>query len=516
MNPELIKPTNGPASTPYYVDGGMPHDGAISVRLMLYAIFKRKWQVLGIIAVVVLSILVAGLVRPSVYKLNAKVLIRPGRAEIQVSAGDPREITLPVSASTEMVNSEMEILRSGELMRQVLARLEQAGTPIFGDDTTMPEADQVAALQGMMAVAPAPQSNVISIDLFVRNPEKGQIILNAITQAYLERHAQVHGNRGATAFFENEKRTLRTRVAEAEARLAAFVDREGMVMPEEQIRSALKDSVRGRDAVTTQVAKIRGLERRVATLRRQLASTSPMIEREVEREHPTAQGLALELSKKEAERAELAQAYQPEDRLVRDKDAEIALLRERIAATQTEQVLGTQRVSVNPVHQDLERRLLNSQMNLEDLQARVEGLQDTIERQSTESGRAAIELRQKSIEFSRLQQEVAAARDLFQLYDKKQQEARISEALDREGILNVSVLDAPSVPSRPFNRMNPLMLVAALVVGTGLGIGTAVGIEFLGRNFKFEEQVEQYLELPVFAVIPDLSDVAELQQAGRA
>ncbi len=287
-------------------------------------------------------------------------------------------------------------------------------------------------------------------------------------------------------------------------------------MPEEQIRSALKDSTRGRDAISTQVAKIRGLERRVATLRKQIASTPPMIDRDVEIEHPTAQGLALELSRKEAERAELTQGYQPGDRLLRDKDAEIAHLRERIAVAQTQPIIGTQRSSINPVHQDLERRLLNSQMNLEDLQARVAGLQDTIERQSSASARQAIDLRQKSIEFSRLQQEVSAARDAFQLYDKKQQEARISAALDREGILNVSVLDTPSVPTRPFNRMNPLMLIAALVVGTGLGVGTAVSLEFLGRNFKFEEQVEQYLELPVFAVIPDLSDVAELQQVERA
>jgi len=57
--------------------------------------------------------------------------------------------------------------------------------------------------------------------------------------------------------------------------------------------------------------------------------------------------------------------------------------------------------------------------------------------------------------------------------------------------------------------MSPVMLVVALVAGTGLGVGTAVGLEFVGRNFKLEEQVEQYLELPVFAVIPDLSEISE-------
>jgi uncharacterized protein involved in exopolysaccharide biosynthesis len=120
-------------------------------------------------------------------------------------------------------------------------------------------------------------------------------------------------------------------------------------------------------------------------------------------------------------------------------------------------------------------------------------------------------MRQKTIELTRLQQEVSAARDAYQLYEKKQEEARISEALDNERFLNVSVLDSATLPTEPFNKMNPLIIVAALIAGTGLGVGTAVGLEFLGRNFKFEEQVEQHLELPVFAVIPDMSEIAEGQ-----
>ena len=58
-----------------------------------------------------------------------------------------------------------------------------------------------------------------------------------------------------------------------------------------------------------------------------------------------------------------------------------------------------------------------------------------------------------------------------------------------------------------------VMVFAALIAGIGLGVGSAVGVEFLGRNFKLEEQVEQYLELPVFAVIPDLSEIVELSRS---
>jgi uncharacterized protein involved in exopolysaccharide biosynthesis len=432
---------------------------------------------------------------------------------VQLSAGDEREITLPVAAATEMVNSEMEILKSQALMRDVLATMKAAGKPIFGADSALSENEQVAALQGMLVVTPTPQSNVIEVDLFVRDAEKGRAILDAIVNGYLTRHAKLHGSSGAAEFFEAQKKTLRERVADSEARLAAFVDREELVLPEDQIRSILKDAQRGADAVSLQVSKIKGLEVRIQTLVAQMASTPMTIEREVERVNPMAQGLALELAKKEGERASLLQTYTSEDRSVVNLNAEIDALKAQIAQAQGSSMAGTMHISVNPVRQDIERRLLNSQMTLDDLRARTNGMQAKIEAATDDSTKKAVDMRQKSIELTRLQQEVSAARDAYQMVDKKQEEARISEALDSERFLNVGVLENATVPTTPYNTLNPIVLIAALVAAMGIGAGAAVGFEFLGRNFKFEEQIEQYLDLPVFAVIPDMTEVVETHPA---
>jgi uncharacterized protein involved in exopolysaccharide biosynthesis len=523
VNPEIIKPGNGNgngngrnggnghSSVPYYIDPTPQHDGTVTAKLLTYAIFKRKWQVLGVVAVVVLSILAAGFIRPKVYRTNAKVMIRPSRAEVQIGAGEQRELTFPVSASTEMVNSEMEILRSKELVRQVIAKMEDEGKPIFGENTTMSVAEQIAALQDMIKVAPTPDSSVISIDLFARNPEAGQAILGALTETYLERHAQIHGSSGATAFFEEQKATLRARLDNAETALATFVDKENMVLPEDQIRWALKDGMRGYDSLSIHNAKIRGLERRVETLQAQMVDTPEQVATQIEHVNPTALGLAAQLARLEGKKAALLQEYHPDDRTIANLEGEIALLHRQIAQGEQTPVVGTTRMAINPVLQDLQRRLLNTQLNLSDLKARAEGLTKQVEVGITTGQDRAVELRQKSIEFTRLQGEVESAREAYHLYQRKQEEARISEALDNERFLNVSVLDGPSTPIRPVNQMSAFMVLAALIAGAGLGIGSALGIEFVGRNFKFEEQVEQYLDMPVFAVIPEMADVAELQ-----
>ncbi len=510
MQPEIIK-TNG-GGVPYFAEAPQTQDGAAAIKLMLYAVFKRKWQVLAVIAVVVLTMLVAGLTRPRIYKSTSKVMIRPGRAEVQVSSGAQREITLPVSATTEQVNSEIEIIKSAELARQVIERMNAAGAPIFGADTDLTIDEQVGVLRGMMAVGPSPQSNVIAIELFARNPQKGQQILKTLVEVYLERHAQVHRASGATAFFENELVVQKDRVQKAEGILADFVERERIVVPEDQIRWAVKDAVRFRDVLRTQTNKISVAERNLAIMKKQLSEQPERIFADSERVNPEAQMLTTKLGELEARRANAKQLYTDEDRTVSDIDGEISILKGKLAlARASSGIVGRERMGANPIREVLQQEILHHERNLFDLQERVKALPSFLDNWRDQNEEQAVALRKKTIVLASLEQDVSAARETFRLFERKQDEARISEALDKEGIVNVSVLDPASLATKPFNSMSPVMVFAALIAGIGLGVGSAVGIEFLGRNFKLEEQVEQHLELPVFAVIPDISEIVELR-----
>jgi len=510
VQPEIIK-TNG-GGVPYFAEAPQTQDGAAAIKLMLYAVFKRKWQVLAVIAVVVLTMLVAGLTRPRIYKSTSKVMIRPGRAEVQVSSGEQREITLPVSATTEQVNSEIEIIKSAELARQVIERMNAAGAPIFGADTDLTIDEQVGVLRGMMAVGPSPQSNVIAIELFARNPQKGQQILKTLVEVYLERHAQVHRASGATAFFENELVVQKDRVQKAEGILADFVERERIVVPEDQIRWAVKDAVRFRDVLRTQTNKISVAERNLAIMKKQLSEQPERIFADSERVNPEAQMLTTKLGELEARRANAKQLYTDEDRTVSDIDGEISILKGKLAlARASSGIVGRERMGANPIREVLQQEILHHERNLFDLQERVKALPSFLDNWRDQNEEQAVALRKKTIVLASLEQDVSAARETFRLFERKQDEARISEALDKEGIVNVSVLDPASLATKPFNSMSPVMVFAALIAGIGLGVGSAVGIEFLGRNFKLEEQVEQHLELPVFAVIPDISEIVELR-----
>ncbi len=510
MQPEIVKTNGGP----YFTEAPPVQDGSTAIKLMAYAVFKRKWQVLTIVSVVVLAIVIAGLVRPRIYKMIAKVMIRPGRAEVQVSSGEQRELTLPVAATPEQVNSEIEILKSAELAREVLDRMAAEGAPIFGADTDLTPDEQNAIFRTLLTVSQTPQSNVIEIDLFWRNPQRGQQVLNTMLDVYIDRHAQVHSSNGAAAFFEHELARQRDRVQQTEKKLADFVERERIVVPEDQIRWAVKDAIRYRDVLRTQTNKINVAERNLDVLRKQLSDQPEKVYADSERINPEAQMLTTKLADLEAQRANAKQLYTDQDRTVSDLEGQIKILKERLAATTaTSGVMGRERMTANPLRDILKQEILHHERNLYDLQERVKGLPAFLEKWRDQNEEIAVGLRKKTIELASLEQDVSAARESFRLFERKQDEARISEALDKEGIVNVSVLDPATMPVKPFNQLSPLIVIAALIAGTGLGIGSAVGLEFLGRNFKLEEQVEQHLELPVFAVIPDISAIPELQES---
>jgi len=138
-------------------------------------------------------------------------------------------------------------------------------------------------LRSMLAVGPTPQSNVIAIDVFARNPQKGQEILGVLVDAYLDRHAQVHRATGAAEFFEHELGLQRQRVQAAEGKLSEFVERERIVVPEDQIRWAVKDAVRYRDVLRTQSNKISVAERNLEIMKKQLADQPERIFADSER-----------------------------------------------------------------------------------------------------------------------------------------------------------------------------------------------------------------------------------------
>jgi capsular polysaccharide biosynthesis protein len=84
---------------------------------------------------------------------------------------------------------------------------------------------------------------------------------------------------------------------------------------------------------------------------------------------------------------------------------------------------------------------------------------------------------------------------------RKQAEAKMSEALDRSRIMNISIAEPPTTPALP--TTSP---ITKLVVGFCLALFIAIGLVFVADywdpSFRTPYEIETVLEVPVLAAIP--------------
>lgn len=469
----------------------------LAPRKILYAVFKHQRLVLGVFALVFLTFAIVGFTRPKVWRANTKVMVKLGETVQLAPAEAPsRSIALPLNA--EVVNTEAEIVRSRDVVAEAVTRLG-----IKPESGSLEEL--INSLRLALTVAPTPQSNMLTISYLGKDPQRAARMVNTITDVYLERHADVYRNEGVHTFYTQQLTILEKEMKEAQDKMRTYL-RDNNIIDIDQEMAILNQDVQEQEkGYKAHLAKVGGTERKLEEVQSQMEHTPIQVPFEEEwLANPTSQTFKDKLAGLEIERYQLLQRYMPGDRHVLDKDAEIASIKKRIGEERV-QILGKQTIQRNELHRELERNQKTLQVLLADLHERAEPLRARLEATKVRLG----ELRDKRFAVHNLKQMADEKAYAFDLYFKKQEEARITEAMKDHNMVNVSVVERATPPLDPEN--SPLLpLAVGLVIGVALAGAMAVGIEFLNRTLRFEEEVERHLELPVLAVIPDLKSLPDV------
>ena len=91
------------------------------------------------------------------------------------------------------------------------------------------------------------------------------------------------------------------------------------------------------------------------------------------------------------------------------------------------------------------------------------------------------------------------AEDNFVLYSRKQEEARISQALDQKRIINVSVAEEPTAPVLPASPNWPLNVLLGAVLAVLASVGLGLARDYVDSSFRTPDEVEVSLCVPVLA-----------------
>ena len=141
-------------------------------------------------------------------------------------------------------------------------------------------------------------------------------------------------------------------------------------------------------------------------------------------------------------RTQLLTKFRADDRLVREVDQQIRTTRAALDKA-TGETATEQSTDLNPLRQTLETEQARARVD----QAGAEGRLEMLEGQVAQYEGQLSRLEGITGEYEELTRKVKQADDNYQLYQKKEEEARITDELDENKITNVSVAEAPIQPS---------------------------------------------------------------------
>ena len=83
-------------------------------------------------------------------------------------------------------------------------------------------------------------------------------------------------------------------------------------------------------------------------------------------------------------------------------------------------------------------------------------------------------------------------------------EARISQAMDEQKLVNVDIVQRPALPL-PRADTQRVSVVLSIIAGLVVGLAGAFGREYLSRSLRSEGDVGRHLGLPMLASIGEIS-----------
>jgi len=301
------------------------------LRELAQVLFRQR-KVFVCAAGMVLAVVLAYAFAGARYEAQMKLLVRRGRADAPVSAGENAPLDLTRMAVTkEELNSEVELLRDDEVLRKVAEEMGVVGGRDWLHILRLSEApaqrvERAARRLGKkLKVEAVKKTNLIAISYPSDDPRRAARVLQAVANAYLEKHAAVHRPGGEVQFFEQQTSESRRELEEAERKLLQFTAGHGVVVAAQQRDLALQklSDVEGsyrqtRIDLTETQQRVWALEGQLAKL--PLRSTTQV---RIADNPQLMQVLKANLLDLQQKRTQLLTKFEPSHRLVQEVDQEI-------------------------------------------------------------------------------------------------------------------------------------------------------------------------------------------------
>jgi len=479
----------------------------IDFQLYWQIFWKRKlWFFIPLFLVIAGTIAYITQVQP-VYQSSTVVMI--GRTRL-ISRSMERMV--PGVSDRERIDSIKRQILSYEYLRQLInvlnlksderVRLQAEKAKERYPDLSLDEIMEMIWVNRLRRMCTVRQrgNNFIEISVQSYSPDVAYLWAKTLTQIFIDESLknEVGGIRGALDFSTEQLEIYKKKLQEAEENLKNF--KAGLV--ENQIKDRYDVSPAKLEQlnslITSMDVEINSKTEQLQLIRSKISETA------LSRDMPYTSRMALykaQLLEKATQVSELMLKFSWRDPQVLRLNEEIAQLREQIVDEIKQAVSSYYQINDHSQYNLVVQREIIS-IDLDLLQRRKETLSNLLaamERTYTKGP-------SREITLSRLEQEVALNREIYDMFLRQTQGTQIEQSLQRtEAEFKYRIIEPATRPLKPVKPSKKKLLAVGLMLGLGLGFGLVYGMEYIDRSFRTVEDVQSYLSLPVLGTIPEIA-----------
>jgi uncharacterized protein involved in exopolysaccharide biosynthesis len=444
-----------------------PVSRQVGARDFLTIVFRRKWIILGLFVIVTVTVTVLTIARPVSYASFGSVLVKRGEQESVMTPG--RRVT----GWEEELATEAQVVKSWAVRAHAQRLLDEAalrGAPALRLDG------------GGVDVQVIGQSNVIEIAYVSRDPEIAHRACDAIMNAYVEYRSTSESLPYPKKFFDGELKGVSAAIDSLSRVRRQFTESEDLVDVGEQGRSLIEtfgNRTDDRARISGDLAQASARLRTLSELHNSPDMDVPVIGAGFLNESALSD-LKLSMLRQETRIAQLQERYREDAPELVDARASLESMR------------------------GLLRREVAQALKL--AQAEVQGLRSRLETIDQQIAGLQSDLAEMPKKESRLQDidqrlTVLKARLLAVTHDSDR--ARVTEQTSRR--VSIVVL-SPASAGREQNSHDYVRLALAPAFSLVVGIGLAFFIDGLDTRLRTARDVEDTVDLPVFASLTERKD----------
>ncbi len=498
-------------------------------------VLRRKLLILSVFLLVVISGMTATFLITPKYEATMSILVSRERVDPQINPSDKSPEITQTSISDEEFNSELEVIKSIEVIKGVVKELDLVNNRLPKQDTWLDnlrgrvksslygfsaraksektgESDEfeiektVNRIDANLEVVPIKKSRIIKVSYTDTDPLRAKKTLEKIYQKYVELHVQINDKPAAAQVFNEQTDKFDQKLSAATSALKQFDQKNGVTGAEigtqrELLLKQFYDAQAQTNAARTEIGET---EKRIIDLKEKIAVQPESIQTgSVSKYVGALDRMKEELVGLEQQRTQLLQKYQPTSRFVRDNAERIERLKKDIAE-ESANPPQEKSFALNDLRRRLESDLANAQTSLAALKQR----EKTLSQQAAKLSGEVVSLNGKSIERDTLERRKNINEEAYLLYQKKARENEISQVLNQEQVMNFGVVDPPRTDGEQKNPKPLLNLAVLIVVGTAAGFAAAIIMEKLTappNDFDLivsMHEIERRLDLPLLASVP--------------